>query len=85
LRGVRPGNVHNPGLGGSAGLIRGFGRCAHALLGEVCAALNSAMLMTAGHVMAKRKHRSALHMILYAAIIPSRFMQCWIWTSRDRG
>jgi hypothetical protein len=38
-------------------------------LGEVCAALDSAMLMTAGHVMAKRKHRSARHMILYAAII----------------
>jgi hypothetical protein len=30
--------------------------------------LLSALL--AGHVMAKRKHRSVLHMILYAAIIP---------------
>jgi len=46
LRGVRPGDVHNPELRGSAGLIRGFGRCAHALLGELCAALDSAMLMT---------------------------------------
>ena len=33
----------------------------------ICVALLSALL--AGHVMAKRKHRSALHMILYAAII----------------
>lgn len=46
LRGVRPGDVHNPELGGSAGLIRGFGRCAHALLRELCAALDSAMRMT---------------------------------------
>jgi hypothetical protein len=33
----------------------------------ICVALLSALL--AGQVMAKRKHRSALHMILYAAII----------------
>lgn len=33
----------------------------------ICVALLSAL--RAGHVMAKRKHRSALHMILYAAII----------------
>jgi hypothetical protein len=33
----------------------------------ICVALLSALL--AGRVMAKRKHRSALHMILYAAII----------------
>jgi hypothetical protein len=33
----------------------------------ICVALLSALL--AGYVMAKRKHRSALHMILYAAII----------------
>jgi hypothetical protein len=46
LRGVRPGNVRNPELRGSAGLTRGFGRCAQVLLGEVCAALDSAMLMT---------------------------------------
>lgn len=46
LRGVRPGDVHNPELGGSAGLIRGLGRCVHALLRELCAALDSAMRMT---------------------------------------
>ena len=33
----------------------------------ICVALLSALL--AGHAMAKRKHRSALHMVLYAAII----------------
>jgi len=33
----------------------------------ICVALLSALL--AGHVMAKRKHRSPLHVILYAAII----------------
>jgi hypothetical protein len=46
LRGGRPGKVRNPELRGSAGLTRGFGRCAQVLLGEVCAALDSAMLMT---------------------------------------